>query len=153
MHSLPAELRLYTVYSRTPNEGILMIYHQGEWGTICNRGFDGNDAKVACRQLNLTSDYAQYFTDRGFPDTDVPVWIDNLACTGTERSILSCPEIRLFYRTNCAHIQDVSVRCPGKCSVGGKDTYIQNIYTDPNVIPMEESISSEASIYNFSGLN
>ena len=152
MHSLPAELRLYTVYSGSPNEGILMIYHQGEWGTICNTGFDGNDAKVACRQLNLTSDYAQYFTHLSLPNTDVPVWIDMyLACTGTERSILYCPGNSPSQRINCA--QDVSVRCPGKCSVGGKDTYIQNFYTDPNVIPMEESISSEASIYNLSGLN
>ena len=97
------------------NEGILMIYHQGEWGTICDDDFDWNDAKVACRQLNLTSDYAQYFTDRGFPDTDVPVWISKLACTGTERSILSCPGIHLFKSTNCVHAEDVSVRCPGKC--------------------------------------
>ena len=95
------------------NDGILMIYHQGEWGTFCNSGFDGNDAKVACRQLNLTSDYAQYFTDRSLPNTDVPVWIDNLACTGTERSILACPKLYISRKTNCA--EDVSVRCPGKC--------------------------------------
>ena len=126
-----AELRLHTKDGGPPNEGILMIYHQGEWGTSCNRGFDGNDAKVACRQLNLTSDYARYFTYLSFPNTDVPVWINNLACTGTERSILSCPGSHPSQRINCA--ADVSVRCPGKCSVGRKDTYYRTFTRTPTL--------------------
>ena len=114
MDSFSAEVHLYTKQSGPKIEGILLIYHQGEWGTICDDNFDGNDAKVACRQLNLTSDYAQYFSGYNFMDTDVdvPMWIDDLACTGTERSILSCPRTSLYRRTNCQ--QDVSVRCPGK---------------------------------------
>ena len=127
-----AELRLHTIDGGPTNEGILMIYHQGEWGTFCNTGFDGNDAKVACRQLNLTSDYAQYFTHLSLPNTDVPVWIDRyLACAGTERSIFYCPGHRPSRRINCA--QDVSVRCPGKCSVGGQDTYYKTFTRTPTL--------------------
>ena len=35
------------------NSGRLEIYHAGEWGTICQTGFDDIDASVACRQLGF----------------------------------------------------------------------------------------------------
>ena len=33
------------------NAGRLEILVVGEWGTVCNNGFDASDATVACRQL------------------------------------------------------------------------------------------------------
>ena len=35
--------------------GRLEIYLQGEWGTVCERGFDSTEATVACRQLGYST--------------------------------------------------------------------------------------------------
>lgn len=35
------------------NSGRLEIYHNGQWGTVCDDTFDMNDAHVACRMIGF----------------------------------------------------------------------------------------------------
>ena len=41
------------------NEGLVEIYCNGQWRTLCDDGFNGTDATIICKQLGYTG-YANY---------------------------------------------------------------------------------------------
>lgn len=70
-------------------EGRVEVFHDGEWGTVCDDSFDLNDAHVICRQLKLgkgveARSRAKYGQGAG------KILIDDLQCTGTERNVKDC---------------------------------------------------------------
>ncbi|XP_062415776.1 deleted in malignant brain tumors 1 protein-like [Pungitius pungitius] len=104
-HSKP--IRLLNGTSRC--SGRLEIYHEGEWGTICDDRWGMQEATVACQELDcgtaLSVKYKAHF-GRGKGQ----VWLDDLDCTGHEMSIADCPH-RGFGEHDCDHNEDASVVC------------------------------------------
>ena len=93
-----------------PNEGHVEIFYDGEWGTVCNNNFDNADAEVVCRELGLRYAGAIYSCCAAYGQGTGPIWLDDVACTGTEASLYNCSH-NGFGIHNCVHGDDVGVVC------------------------------------------
>ncbi|XP_072048754.1 uncharacterized protein [Amphiura filiformis] len=91
--------------------GRLEIYHDGQWGTVCDDSFDSNNngATVACRQLGFTSGTV---VSRGtYGSGSGQIWLDQVSCTGTESTLAACPR-NAWGDNDCgSHTEDVGVTC------------------------------------------
>ncbi|XP_059212966.1 deleted in malignant brain tumors 1 protein-like [Centropristis striata] len=89
--------------------GRVEIYHNGQWGSICDDGWEMQEADVVCREMNcgtaLSVKYKSFF-GRGQED----IWLDDLQCTGEEKFLADCPN-RGFGSHDCDHNEDAGVIC------------------------------------------
>ncbi|XP_078584190.1 neurotrypsin-like [Branchiostoma floridae x Branchiostoma japonicum] len=80
----------------------------GDWGTVCDDGFDDRDAQVVCRQLGYRGGVAR--VGGVFPEGTGNIWLDNLNCAGNESSVADC-EINRWGDHDCTHKEDAGVVC------------------------------------------
>ena len=86
------------------------VYHNGEWGTVCDDGWDLNDAQVVCNELGLGD--AVVATDRAFYGQGLgQIWLDELGCAGTEWTIRNCSHRGWGRVYRCIHFKDAGVKC------------------------------------------
>ena len=111
--SAPVTVSVRVQGGTQPYNGRVEVMYNGEWGTICNSGWDINDARAFCRQLGyvdavgtgLVSDYL-YSSGTG------RIWQTNVDCTGQERRFGECFFTETWGDTgSCAHSMDVAVQC------------------------------------------
>uniref|UniRef100_A0A3B4FIA4 Soluble scavenger receptor cysteine-rich domain-containing protein SSC5D n=1 Tax=Pundamilia nyererei TaxID=303518 RepID=A0A3B4FIA4_9CICH len=119
--------------SQSPSSGRVEIYHNNSWGTVCDDGWDINDAEVVCRQLVYGTALAAP-KEAHFGEGSGPVWFDGVACFGNERSITQC-QLGEF-GSSCRHHKDagvicsairlagsLSTRCSGRVEIAYKKTW------------------------------
>jgi len=97
------------VNGSTEYEGRVEVYHNGEWGTVCDNGWDLNNAQVVCSELGIGQAIAarhNAFYGQGSGE----IWLDNLNCVGTEGTIGNCSH-RGWGIENCEHSEDAGVKC------------------------------------------
>ena len=85
------------------------MYYNGEWGTVCDGGWDLNDSQVVCSELGFGHAIAARhgaFYGQGSGE----IWLDDLNCVGTEWSIVNCSH-RGWGIENCDHSEDSGVKC------------------------------------------
>ena len=92
------------------NEGRLEIFHDGEWGAVCDDFFSDVDADVACKQLGYTG--GRSLRGKWPAPGDMSIWLDNVDCTGSESRLDTCPHPG-WGQHNCAAREAVGVRCSG----------------------------------------
>jgi len=94
--------------------GRVEVFMNGQWGTVCDDETDNDTAKVVCRQINGHATHsARTFHEYGrhsfFKNRPFPIWMDEVDCAGTERSIFLCKSTP--FEHDCGHGEDLIVGC------------------------------------------
>jgi len=84
-------------------EGRLEILHDGQWGTVCDDGWDIDDANVVCQELfGVDASEALHGDEHSFGDGSGQIWMDNVDCIGNEDALWQCP-FNGWGSHNCDH--------------------------------------------------
>uniref|UniRef100_A0AAY5ENR1 SRCR domain-containing protein n=1 Tax=Electrophorus electricus TaxID=8005 RepID=A0AAY5ENR1_ELEEL len=99
-----------------PCTGRVEILHQGQWRTVCDKGWDMRDAAVVCRELGC-GEAVDAVGKAHFGPGSGPIWMNEVACSGSESMLKNCGSIGRV--SDCHHAGVIcSVRLVGgpRCS-------------------------------------
>uniref|UniRef100_A0A4W4EI25 Neurotrypsin n=1 Tax=Electrophorus electricus TaxID=8005 RepID=A0A4W4EI25_ELEEL len=106
---VPAGPLVRLVSGEGRKEGRVEVFLNGEWGSICDYGWNDVSAAVICRQLGFTG-ISKVRPMGYFGAGKGPVHLTNVRCTGKEASLGECPAKELKSHV-CKHSQDAGVVC------------------------------------------
>nr|XP_014339550.1 PREDICTED: deleted in malignant brain tumors 1 protein-like [Latimeria chalumnae] len=92
--------------------GRVEVYHNGEWGTVCDDGWGLEEAEVVCREIGCGSAVSAPGSAAFGKGTGM-IWLDDVVCTPAAPSIFNCMA-KTLGNANCGHIEDAGVVCSGK---------------------------------------
>ncbi|KAG8007394.1 Deleted in malignant brain tumors 1 protein [Nibea albiflora] len=101
------------VNSDNPCSGRVEIFLNGQWQTVCDKGWGMNDARVVCQQLGCGRSVS-IPKKAHFGQGSGPISEYQLQCSGQESSITDCKKKELG-SDKCGHEDDAGVICEGKC--------------------------------------
>ena len=107
IHAFVFAVRL--VNGPTEYEGRVEVYYNDTWGTVCDNGWDLNDAEVVCRELGYGKATAAIHR-AVYGQGSGQIWLDDVKCVGTEQIIGNCSH-RGWGLHYCYHWKDASVSC------------------------------------------
>ncbi|XP_070560707.1 scavenger receptor cysteine-rich domain-containing protein DMBT1-like isoform X2 [Ptychodera flava] len=99
-------------------EGRIEIFHEDQWGTVCDDSFEDIDAIVVCQQLGYSG--GTQYQGATFGEGTGHIWLDDVACSGAESHLSDCGNAG-WGTHNCQHSEDVGVACHGPPPEKGVD--------------------------------
>merc|ERR1712121_19828 len=106
-------IRLAGTNSSRSGDGRVEVYHNNEWGTVCDDNFDDFDAAVVCRTLGYIGG-VRTGVDNTHPygEGSGKVWLQRIGCSGSESTLLQCPLIwQPDDDTYCKSYESAAVDC------------------------------------------
>ncbi|KAL4239801.1 scavenger receptor [Mactra antiquata] len=91
--------------------GRVEVYHNGQWGTVCDDSFDDKAASVVCSMLGFNPRQARAIDGVAFGEGLGDIVIDDIRCTGLESDIADCKSRIWGSVNNCHHTEDAAVEC------------------------------------------
>lgn len=118
-HTFPAaedsntteEMQIRLVNGPNHCAGRIEVFHNGQWGTVCDDSWNLRSAKVVCRQLGCGTAVSAPGKAHFGRGSD-PIWLDDVECSGTEASLSQC-RLNNWGNHNCNHEEDAAVVCSG----------------------------------------
>ena len=94
-------------------EGLVEIFHNGAWGTVCNTNWDRHAAIVACRTAGFNTAVQAVTDGQQYGGGTGTVWLDNVRCTGNEENFFACSHGSWGNVANSCldHSRDAAVVC------------------------------------------
>ncbi|XP_071150476.1 neurotrypsin-like [Mytilus edulis] len=92
------------------DSGVIKIFHNRRWGTVCDDSFDDIDAQVACRQLGYNNGI---FNGGKVTTKEMKIWLDNVDCIGDEAALANCPNAGWGVE-DCSRGENVKIECNNK---------------------------------------
>ena len=106
IHSHLLGVRL--VNGSTRNEGRVELFHQGNWGTVCDDDWDIKNAHVICKMLGYPR-AIQALPSSAFGEGTGDIVLSNVNCS-SEDDIFDCGHNE-YLNHNCEHLEDAGVVC------------------------------------------
>ncbi|XP_042592282.1 deleted in malignant brain tumors 1 protein-like [Cyprinus carpio] len=91
--------------------GRVEVLHRGQWGTVCDLGWDLADAAVVCRELDC-GEPVDALGAAHFGSGSGPIWMSLVLCTGSESTLKNCGSSG-WSKHDCTHNSDSGVICSG----------------------------------------
>ena len=95
--------------TRLKGIGRVEIFYNGIWGTICDDGWDINDARVVCRELGHLNAVKALKGGQVSPGSG-KIWLEGVGCSGEEKNLSRC-SLQNWGIHDCNHSKDAGVEC------------------------------------------
>eukprot|EP00057_Strongylocentrotus_purpuratus_P019283 XP_011673757.1 PREDICTED: deleted in malignant brain tumors 1 protein-like [Strongylocentrotus purpuratus] len=89
--------------------GRVEVGYHGVWGTVCDDGWDIQDAEVVCRMLGFQN-AVRAVGNAEYGEGSGSIFLDDVQCLGTERDLAECSHGRYGIH-NCGHSEDAGAVC------------------------------------------
>jgi hypothetical protein len=93
----------------------LEVRHAGKWGTVCDKGFSDNSAKVVCKSIGFSAGGVALRAGGGHGR----IWLEQASCNGDENNLEWCQHRPWGWVDECDHSMDAGVCCHGDYKVPG----------------------------------